>query len=219
MFDSLGFLVLLAVVWFAIGVTLAVTMGRRGHNGFGWFVLGSVLGPLAAVLALDARRHGEELEHGPLRVGAPGTAGPGPVDVLVGCDFSSESVAALDTVVDLLSTRIGRLTVATVLPYGSAKEQLRKATDGLCQLARRHPERVPELEILHGHPSTALGRFAAEGRYQLIAVGTRGAGISKAILGSAASELARDSKVPILVVGGRPTDVGHPATFAAVAAS
>lgn len=217
MSDSLGFLVFLAVTWFAIGVALSVAMGRRGHNSFGWFVLGSVLGPLAVVLALDARRHGEDFEPGPVHVGEPGTAGSGPVDVLVGYDASSASVAALDAVVALLGDRIGRLTVATVVPYGGARDQEREATDRLRRLARRNPQGPPELEILHGHPSTALARCAVEDGYQLVVVGTRGAGITKAILGSAASELARDSKVPILLVGGRPVDVPDPADLAVAA--
>jgi nucleotide-binding universal stress UspA family protein len=38
----------------------------------------------------------------------------------------------------------------------------------------------------------------------VIAVGTRGKGLSKAILGSAASELARDSGIPVMLVGERP---------------
>lgn len=215
--DSLGFLVLLAATWFAIAVALAVGMGRRGHNGFGWFVLGSVLGPAAVVLARDAGRHGEAFEHAPVRVGEPGIAGSGPVDVLVGYDASSASVAALDAVDALLGERIGRLTVATVVPYGGARDQEREATDRLRRLARRNPHGAPQLEILHGHPSTALARCAVEDGYQLVAVGTRGAGITKAILGSAASELARDSKVPVLLVGGGPVDVPGAAELAAAA--
>lgn len=203
MFDSVAFLVLVAVAWFAIGVVLAVLMGRRGHNSFGWFVLGAMLGPLAVVLAVDARRHGEGYEHLPVPVGEPGVVGPGPVDVLVGYDTSNESAAALDAVVELLGERVGRLTVATVVPFGDVKEQEHRAGERLRRLAAERPGREPELEILHGHPSTALGACAAEGGYKLVAVGTRGAGITKAVLGSAASELARDSRVPVLLVGGR----------------
>ena len=217
MSDSLGFLMFLAATWFAVGVAVSVAMGRRGHNSFGWFVLGSVLGPLAVVLALDARRHGEDFEHGPVHVGEPGTAGSGPVDVLVGYDASSASVAALDAAVALLGDRIGRLTVATVVPYGGARDQETDATDRLRRLARRNPQRAPELKILHGHPSTALARCAVENGYQLVAVGRRGAGITKAILGSAASELARDSMVPVLLVGGHPVDVPDAADFAVAA--
>lgn len=141
MFDALGFVVFVVVAWSSIGVALSVAMGRCGHSRFGWFVLGSVLGPLAVVLALDALR----------------------------------------------------------------------------RLAGRNPGRGPQLEILHGHPATALARCATEGGYQLVAVGTRGTGITKAILGSAASELARASRVPVLLVGGRPVGAPDTADFAVAA--
>ncbi len=47
----------------------------------------------------------------------------------------------------------------------------------------------------------ALRQAATEGGYELIVVGTRGKGLTNHILGSAASELARDSKIPVLLVG------------------
>ena len=36
-------------------------MGRRGHLGFGWFVLGALFGPFGVVLASDASRNDERL--------------------------------------------------------------------------------------------------------------------------------------------------------------
>lgn len=203
MMDSVWFLVAVAAAWSSIGVVLSVLMGRRGHSSFGWFVLGTVLGPLAVVLAIDARRHGEGYQRGPVPVAGPEVVGTGPVDVLMGYDGSPESLAALDVVVRLLGERIGRLTVATVVPYGDSGERERQASEDLRRLAARTPGRAPGLEMLHGHPSTALTEAALDGGYELLVVGTRGAGISRALLGSAASELARESPVPVLLVGGR----------------
>ena len=57
-----------------------------------------------------------------------------------------------------------------------------------------------DLELLHGHPAAALTKYATEGGYAMIAVGTRGAGITKAILGSAATQLAENSRLPVLLV-------------------
>jgi hypothetical protein len=45
------FLAILLAVWVAIGVTLAVVMGRRGHSAFEWLIVGTVLGVLALPLA------------------------------------------------------------------------------------------------------------------------------------------------------------------------
>lgn len=43
-------------------------------------------------------------------------------------------------------------------------------------------------------------------------MGTRGKGLTNAILGSAASELARDSSIPVLLVGERPIATTCPAS-------
>ncbi len=201
MSDSFGVLVAVATVWLAIGLVLAIVMGRRGHNSFGWLVLGTVLGPFGVVLAFDARHSLEQLRPVPLVGHVPATAGTGPVDVLVGSDGSPESAAAMDAAVELLGDRLGRLTVATVVPFGHIKEPERTAAEQLRQLVGASAGRVPDLEVLHGHPSAALSQCAIEGGYELIAVGTRGKGLTKSILGSAASELARDSKIPVLLVG------------------
>lgn len=202
MSDSVVLVVSVAAAWAAIGLVLSMVMGRRGHNGFGWLVMGSLLGPLAVALAIDAGRHDERLQPAMLADGVAATGGTGAVDVLVGYDGSPESAGAPRAVVDLLGERLGRLTVVSVVPYGSLHDQERVARERLLQLSERTPGRVPALEVVHGHPSAALRACAIDGGYDLIAVGTRGAGITKAILGSAASELARDSKVPVLLVGG-----------------
>ncbi len=92
--------------------------------------------------------------------------------------------------------------VTTVIPYGQVREPERLANEALRSLIGRVPGASPEFEVLHGHPSTALSQYASERGYELIAVGSRGGGLTHAVLGSAATELARDSKVPVLVVGG-----------------
>lgn len=46
--------------------------------------------------------------------------------------------------------------------------------------------RRPETELLAGRPAEALGCFAAAGRYDLLAVGSRGRGLSRLLLGSVA---------------------------------
>jgi len=197
MSDSFVFVLSVAATWATIGVVLAMVMGRRGHNGFGWLVLGMLLGPLGVVMAIDAGRHDEQLLPTAASDPVPAARGPGTVDVLVGYDGSPESAGAPQAVVDLLGDRLGRLTVVTVVPYGGLHDQERLARERLGGLAARTPGRVCEFEIVHGHPSDALRECAIEGGYDLLAVGTRGVGITKAILGRAASELARDSKVPV----------------------
>ena len=190
----------IAAGWVAIGLLLSIVMGRRGHDSFGWLVTGTLLGPLAVLLALDARRRAEVLGPANLRKGPPAIPGRGPIDVLVGFDGSPESRAAIDAVPTLLGDRLGRLTVATVVPYGEIREQERLATKALRTLEGRAVAVECDLELLHGQPAAALSQYATEGGYSLIAIGTRGAGITKAILGSAATQLAEHSTVPVLLV-------------------
>ena len=53
-------LLTLAATWIGIGVLLALLMGRHGHDPFAWWLLGTLLGPLALPLAVAAeRRRGE----------------------------------------------------------------------------------------------------------------------------------------------------------------
>ena len=52
MSESLTFMIAVAGLWAAIGLVLSVVMGRRGHSGFSWLLLGAILGPLAFVLAI-----------------------------------------------------------------------------------------------------------------------------------------------------------------------
>jgi hypothetical protein len=49
-------LALVMAAWLAIGVVSGITMGRRGHDGFTWMLLGATLGPLVIPLALSTQR-------------------------------------------------------------------------------------------------------------------------------------------------------------------
>ena len=186
------------LVWVTIGAVLALVMGRRGHDAFSWFVVGGVLGPLGLVLAADAWRHGEQGR--PQTVSRLWSMNPGPVDVLVGFDGSPECRAALDSAIAVLGARLGRLTLATVVPYDGGRdheELARIALEGAAAALKRWPR----LEILHGRPSQALLDQAALEGYGLLVIGTKGAGASRSVLGSTATELARTARVPVLMVG------------------
>jgi nucleotide-binding universal stress UspA family protein len=187
-----------AVSWLTAGLTLSLFMGRRGHDPFSWLLLGTLFGPLGAIFAAEARSRERP---GPADLVATGrAAGPGPVDVLVGIDGSSGSRAALHAVTELLGPRIGRLTLATVIPFDSGVEAQRSARAGLEEQGRAVPD-GPQLELLHGRPAEALLDRTVEGGYDLLVIGTRGTGASTSILGSTAVDAARSAKVPVLLMG------------------
>ena len=187
-----------AIGWLAIGLALSLIMGRRGHDAFSWLLLGSLFGPLGLVLAVDAWRHGER--RAPELVARRRASGTGSVDVLVGFDGSPESKAAFTAALDLLGSRLGRLTLATVIPYDGGLEHERMAKAAL-EREGESAGRMPRLEILHGRPSEALLERATEDGYEILVIGTRGAGASRALLGSAAADLARAGKIPVLLAG------------------
>ena len=189
--------IVIVLVWMLIGLTLSVVMGRRGHMGWGWGILGAMLGPLAVVAAIATARH--EDEDRPAVI-APAQERGGPVDVLVGIDGSSESHLALGRILALLGPRLGRLCLATVLPFEDVPAHRAKALADLDRHAQLSGVAEAGQELLYGSPAQALADFAVAEGYALLVVGTRGAGISKAVVGSTASSLAAGSPVPVLMV-------------------
>ena len=187
-----------AVSWLTVGLTLSLFMGRRGHDPFSWLVLGTLFGPLGAIFAAEARAQERPREVELVTPGEPG--GPGPIDVLVGMDGSPESRAALDAATALLGPRLGRLTLATAIPYDAGVERYRTARAALEEQGETVPG-GPQLELLHGRAADALLERAVEGGYDLLVIGTRGSGGSHAILGSTAVDVAQSSKVPVLLMG------------------
>jgi nucleotide-binding universal stress UspA family protein len=122
------------------------------------------------------------------------------IDVLVGVDGSPESFAAVVGVGELFGSRLGRLSVATVIPRDAVSAACADATGLLRRAAFLVADRAERI-VLRGSPATALGEYAAGNGYDVIAVGTTGRGFAKALLGSVATELARRTKTPVLLFG------------------
>jgi nucleotide-binding universal stress UspA family protein len=192
------FLIFLAA-WLAIGMTLAVVMGRRGHGAFQWLLLGAVLGPLALPLAWMAIR--DEARASPRPLGES-VSGGGSVDVLVGIDGSAEAANALQATIELVGANVGRLTLASVVTFDEspqARSDEQRAVELLEAAASSIEAHVPGRVLLAGQPAEALIRHATEDGYGLLAIGRRGRGASKAFLGSTAARVA-NGPVPVLIV-------------------
>lgn len=133
----------------------------------------------------------------------------GPVDVLVGVDGSAESIGAAAVVAGLLGDRIGRLTLATVIDYdtaiggekGLANRTARGELADAANAVARSVHREIDTTVRAGIPADALVARAGDGHYDVIAVGCRGRGTSKVVMGSVATRLARGAPIPVLVVG------------------
>lgn len=188
-------------VWLTVGITLAVLMGRRGHSPFEWFLIGAILGPIALPLAWG-RISSEPAAPNRETVDTVPGPGTGPVDVLVGIDGSAESEAALRTAVEILGQRIGRLTLVGVTGFDYGNPQVeadtKRALETLHGIAAVASVAHVGITILSGKPSEALPEYALRDGYQLVVVGRRGRGASKAILGSTAAQLA-SAPIPVLI--------------------
>jgi nucleotide-binding universal stress UspA family protein len=198
--DGSEILLAAILVWLAIGLTASVVMGRRGHDPFGWLVIGTVLGPVAIPIAVRTIREEHPTPGREIQAGSPGA---GSVDLLVGLDGSEASERALQRSLELLGDRVGRLTLATVLGHeGPATGWLDEthAVSAIERIAAALPGNEPGLVVLRGRPADALVTYAEEHGAELLVVGRRGHGATKAFLGSTAHRLAQRGGVSVLIV-------------------
>jgi nucleotide-binding universal stress UspA family protein len=155
--------------------------------------------PLAFSRARQARELPRAVDAGTWR---------GPVDVLVGVDGSAESIDAATVVAALLGDRVGRLTVALVIDFDTALGGENGPAHRAARLELTHAADTIAASVVHdvdtallaGKPADALVARATEGRYDVIAVGCRGRGATKLLMGSVATHLSRRGPVPVLIV-------------------
>lgn len=198
-------LMIIAAAWIGIGLVSAMIMGRRGHSPVEWWILGAILGPLVVALALgriqDEIEMAKRFRHdSSSRI----ERGPDRLDVLIGLDGSPEAAGAMARTVQMLEPAIGSVTLATVIDFGFAdtpggSEGIAEIEKQLAENAARIANKPVETRILVGHPADALSSFAREHGCELIVVGARGRGLSKALLGSVAQRLASRADVPVLI--------------------
>lgn len=191
-----GALALFAATWIAIGFGTAYYMARRGHDLFTWWYMGAVLGPIAIPMAVTKSRQRGSVAPKEIR---SGTAGSGTIDVLVGVDGSPESKAAIADAIELLGPRIGHLCLAAVEDFDAPMRQNDTTMKLLETMTEGLPYRDPRTVVLTGKPAVALLEYAEKEGYELLAVGSRGHGMAKAILGSVAQQLAKDAPIPVLI--------------------
>lgn len=206
--------VLLLVAWLLVGGIVGVIEARHGAWHRAW-VVSAIFGPFAIALAVQ-RRH-QPRPHA--AVLAPGRAGRGPVDLLIGLDGSEGSMSAASLALWLFGPRIRRVTLATVLDVDTAaphaedvlypepwpeEETARAQLDVAVESLHRSTGVQAGSVILAGEPADALEQHAIAEGYEVIVVGCRGEGLTTLVLGSCASKLACKTKVPVLLVPAEP---------------
>jgi nucleotide-binding universal stress UspA family protein len=126
----------------------------------------------------------------------------GALRVLVGVDDSPESKAAVDQAARLFGATAGSVTLVRVIPLDATAETEREAETELKTAVSAHVAIEASAVVLRGEPVHALRDYAQKYESDVLVVGTRGAGLSKALMGSVASGLARGAGIPVLLVGG-----------------
>ena len=205
------FLLALACLWLFIGLGAGVVLGRRGHDPFTWGLLGAVLGPIVvplAVVAIRNERKADTARASDHSKTPTDHAQSGAVDVLVGIDGSSQADAAFESVLRLLAGSLGRFAIATATPFeadSTAAGRQEEAQDLVLlesygDRAARALGRAAETVLLRGKAADALQRYCQDQQFDLLVVGSRGAGLATTLLGSVTSRLASHSNVPVLIV-------------------
>jgi nucleotide-binding universal stress UspA family protein len=95
--------------------------------------------------------------------------------------------------------RIGSADILSPQERLTAMSQLilREAVDKVASSVPHEPDSV----MLAGKPADALAAHAADGQFDVLAVGSRGRGASKLVMGSVATRLSSGSATPVLIVG------------------
>lgn len=194
-------LLIVAAIWVTIGIICAFVMRRRGHDFYVWLALGTVLGPLVVPLAIERARFHEAVDRESESIPTPARSG---FDVVAGVDGSDESLAALNSALELFGDSITSLTIATVLDYDSESaaagtEPRRQAQEMLDSAAAATSLDFVRTEILYGRADKALAEFARTHGAELIVVGARGHGATEALFGSITSRLVGACEVPVYV--------------------
>lgn len=79
-------------------------------------------------------------------------------------------------------------------------EEAQKVLDPVLALLRRHGEQASgAFEI--GHPGESIARFAEDGRFDLVVMGTHGHGrLANLVLGSVTNKVLSECGVPVLLI-------------------
>lgn len=196
----LGWLVIVIV-----SMAVAVYLARRwGRDPFGWALLSAGMGPFAIVALISTRRRdiarpaSVELR----RRGAERNCVLIPVD---GPDSAMK--LARHAIAEMPEDEAVILYVMPrewQPPNGAVSDEERErrvaSVTGEAADALRSAGIPVEVAVTYGDPREEILRVAADERVSQILVGRRGAGMTKALMGSVSSHVVRNARSPVTVV-------------------
>lgn len=169
------------------GASLLV-LGRRGRGGFTSLLLGSVGDQCAGRATCPVAVISHDVT---------GARGP----VLVGVDDSEESAVAARWAADYALTQGDSLHLVTCWHIAPESWAQRVVEEARTQLRDYAPELNVEASAIQGQAGQVIPEMAAEGRFGLVVVGSRGhGGFTRLLLGSVAHNVLHHATTPVAVV-------------------
>jgi nucleotide-binding universal stress UspA family protein len=196
-----------AVVVIASMLVASYLARRWGRDPFGWALLSAALGPIALV-ALAGTRQADLIRPEPFERRADGRGGAGE-RVLLAVDGSAVGGRLARHMVDLHRADVAPMLLV-VLPHedferGGAASKAEHdakidAATADAMVILRTAGLAPSVIVGYGSPGEEIVRCADEQRAAAIVVGRRGAGLSRALLGSVSDYVVRHAKQPVAIV-------------------
>jgi len=181
---------------------------RWGRDVFGWLLLAAALGPIAIIAMIGARQRDVAHPQAFERRGPPPSREAQKV-VLAACDGSAESERVARYLADH-HEKSDEVVVLTVFPVearpgpdGGGREEhereIERCTRGTLDILKGAGLNA-RLLVGYGKPAEEILRASEEEKADVIAVGRRGAGLTKALLGSTSDYVVKHAKRPVIVV-------------------
>ena len=195
-------------IWLAIVLVSMLIIGyvatRWGHDPFGWLFLAAVMGPIAIVALIGTRQREQSLP----KAVSETAAAPGVTRIVVGCDGSDAGRRISDYVVRTWSLSAEVVLVAVEAheaePRSPAEETAqRRRIDAYTAPAREALVIAgiqPRTVVAYGNPGEQIVRVANDEGAAAIVVGRRGAGLTRALLGSVSDHVVRNASQPVVIV-------------------
>jgi nucleotide-binding universal stress UspA family protein len=182
---------------------------RWGRDAFGWALLAAAIGPFAIIGLLGTRQSDRERPAEFERRGPPSSREAQKV-ALVACDGSEQSERAARYAAQAFDDS-DEIVLVTVFPretrphhddhhaLGEHEERVESCTRGSLDVLRDAGVNA-RLIVGFGVPGEEILRAAEEEKADAIIVGKRGAGFTKALIGSVSDYVLKHAKRPVVVV-------------------
>ena len=203
LFEAIAVWLVIVLVTMLIVTYLAL---RWGRDPFGWLLLSAAMGPVAIVALIGIRQSDVKRRTAPPR---PAPRSTGRSRVLIACDGSPVGLAMARHLTSIQPGGVEAIVFA-VLPHEARptadprsqtdyQERVQHSTRLMLE-ALREAGIEARTVVAFGAPGEEIVRVADTEQADLVIVGRRGAGLSRALLGSTSNYVLKHATRPVTVV-------------------